>query len=130
MLPILSAIAGVIPSIFSGIGEYFSHRMELKTLERQAEIEAAKLEVQQAGNADAEQVKDNKKSWKDEYVMMIVTLPIVACFIPPLQPYVAIGFKTLSTLVPEWYVGLYITVVLCVMGARTYMKYFKMPRNK
>ena len=124
---ILAAIAGIIPGIFSAATDYVTYKREIKMLERQAEIEAAKAEVVAAGNADAEQVKDNKKSWKDEYVMLIVTLPIVGCFIPIAQPYVAEGFKMLATL-PEWYVGLYITVVLCILGARTYMKYFRKPK--
>lgn len=122
---LLAAILGIIPAVVSGVGEYFEHRAELKKLERMAEIEAAKIEVTQAGNADAEQIKDNKKSWKDEYIMLIVTLPVVACFIPGLEPYVTAGFKVLYNQVPEWYVGLYVTVVLCIMGARTYFKYLK-----
>ena len=71
------------------IGEA-KHYLEIKKIERIAEIEAAKT-VQVA------QVEASTTSWKDEWLTIFTTIGIAVCFIPALQPYMIKGFQIIKS---------------------------------
>lgn len=136
MLTLLTSLFSILATPLSAagtlIGNYFEHKMELSRLAKEAEIARAKAEVEAAADIDSKQVEENKTSWKDEYIVAIVTIPIVASFIPYLQPFVKAGFYVLYHEVPDWYIGLFITVCVSVMGARAYTgfkSYFDVKRK-
>jgi hypothetical protein len=39
--------------------------------------------------------------WKDEWVLVVLTIPMVLVFFPITQPYIAIGFDHLQS-TPDW----------------------------
>lgn len=119
----LTTVLNVAGLIIGPLTDYLAHRRKIKELTREAEIKAAENLAENIADADAQSVIDQKNTWKDEYITLIVTLPIVGCFIPPLAPYVKQGFEILKGSVPEWYVMLYAVIVLAVMGVRLFHKY-------
>lgn len=65
------------------------HHLEVKKLERVAEIEAAKtIQIQQ--------VISSEKSWKDEWLTIFTTFGISMCFIPSMQPFMIKGFEIIK----------------------------------
>jgi hypothetical protein len=63
-------------------------------------------------------------SWKDEYLIIILSAPVIMCFIPPLAPYALEGFRVLAT-TPEWYRWAFLGAVVASFGLRTWFNNFK-----
>lgn len=53
--------------------------------------------------------------WSDEYLVLVWSYPLIAAFVPALQPSVAAGFEYMNSL-PEWYVGGFISISFAVFG--------------
>lgn len=111
-----------IKFVLTPIIEHFQHKRELKQLERETELamKAEKLNsvlrreesAQEARqNYDIEAIKNS--GWKDEYLVIILSIPLIGCFVPFLADDILAGFKILEQ-TPEWYrlaVGVMITAV-------------------
>ena len=72
------------------------------------------------------QLQGSSHSWKDEYWTIILSLPLILVFVPPLVPHVKAGFAALETL-PEWYqyvLGIAITSSFGVKMTATVRKMF------
>jgi len=119
------SILGGIPE---AIASYVNKRQEIKAAaqQRKAEFEDAlhkrRLElVAQGLAADAswemEFARQAEHSWKDEYTLLVVSIPAVMAFIPGLAGYVATGFDALSR-TPAWYQGMFVTLFLATVGIR------------
>lgn len=87
-----------------GLGkEVIGARVNLKV----AEIEARAKRFAMVANNEAtwEQMaaQNSANSWLDEWWTIVLSFPLIACFVPALVPFVAQGFEALAT-VPQWYV--------------------------
>lgn len=124
----------IISKIFAGpvtlVAEIYKRRMEIKAEDRAAErqIKAAQLQrqvelIQQGLAADAtwelEQIKS--AGWKDEYVLIVLSIPLIMCFVPGLVTYVTLGFAALSA-TPQWYQWLLMMVFAAVYGIRLWRR--------
>jgi hypothetical protein len=79
------------------IGEV-KHYLEVRKIERGAEIEALK-------SVQISQVESSEKSWKDEWLTLVFTFMLVAHFIPALQPFMTKGWELIKQ-APDmfWYI--------------------------
>jgi len=73
----------------------------------------------QAATMDALSVA--QRGWKDEYLLLLATLPMIASFIPPLVPAMEEGFLVLGTL-PQWYMYVLIGVYIDTFGFRRILR--------
>ena len=89
--PIFSLIAD------KTIGE-INHYLEVKKIERVAELEAA-------ASVSIAQVSASERSWKDEWLTIVFTGLLIAHFIPATEPYVIKGWGLLKQ-APDmfWYI--------------------------
>lgn len=101
---------GIITTLLGIGGNWLQGRAERAKLkeERKTEVERAKNElIKNRENAeinwDNTMAEGSKDSWKDEFWTIILAIPLVMVFIPPLVPYVEQGFEVLDKTVPEWY---------------------------
>ena len=69
--------------------------------------------------------KNAGSSWRDEFVTIIVLIPVILAFIPGMEEVVNHGFSVLSEL-PEWYTYLVYIVCLSALGIKGVDKF----RNK
>ncbi|MFT5879562.1 MAG: hypothetical protein ACI86X_000666 [Moritella sp.] len=70
-----------------------------------AAVSEAKAKRAVAGDNNAaalDELSIGQRGWKDEYLLLVTTAPLILCFIPDYSNYVALGFEALST-VPEYY---------------------------
>ena len=69
-----------------------------------AEAEAAVMINQSKSAADWEtaMARASNTSWKDEWITILFTIPLVLAFVPSAVPYVREGFAVLATM-PQWY---------------------------
>ena len=99
---------------------------ELKVAELTAEaertralvnIEKAKTGQEITASQDDEAIRQMKGSYKDEFLLILFSTPLILSFIPDMQPFVLKGWEML-TLVPDWYMWLYIGMVVSIYGMR------------
>jgi len=101
-------------------------QQEDKELEREHEARMKKIDVAfelakqgQKIEADWDTAAQNnmKHSWKDEWFTLLFSIPLVAAFIPYLQPYILKGFEVLKQ-TPDWYMWLVVGIVTATFGLR------------
>lgn len=61
-----------------------------------------KVKTGQAADIAWEKTSLDQSGWKDEYWTIVLSIPMIMCFIPGLVDYVAQGFVALQK-TPEWY---------------------------
>ena len=85
----------------------------LKIVEEQQETE----QIQQAGQYDLQALQNQIKDWGDDYLLIVMTLPFIAGFLPALQPVVAAGWVALQS-APVWYPTILIGITAAKFGLR------------
>lgn len=135
----MSWITSVVSGIFSVVSEpinewqkretlkveqqdkQFERQHELNIKKADAGIELAKQGIQVEAGWDITAQRQMQYTWKDEYLVIIFTLPLILAFIPELQPYVKEGFNAIKE-TPEWYRYSVMGIVMATFGLRWYMK--------
>jgi hypothetical protein len=82
--------------------------------------ELAKQGIQIEADWDARAQADMATSWKDEYLLVLFSIPLILSFFPATQEAVLKGFAILGQ-TPEWYMFLVIGIVSAVYGLRWYV---------
>ena len=79
----------------------------------------AKGEAKAANAASWEELamQNSATSWKDEYLTLVFTIPLICCFIPSAVPYIKEGFAVLDTM-PTWYQYTFSVIVAASFGVR------------
>jgi len=98
---------------------------EAKLRLTEAESKAKILLSKETSTADWERImaQGTQNSLKDEFVTVIVMIPVILCFIPGLEQTVKNGFDRLSEL-PAWYTNLVLVVCLAAVGIRGGKQFF------
>jgi len=126
---------GILDKLLGGgaveaVTGFFTKRLELKQtlelakLQGAIDVEKAKAQykvadLQYDNEWELEQIKNS--GWKDEYVLVLLSIPLVMVFIPPLAPYVLIGFQILAQC-PEWYRWLMTMIFAAIYGIRIWRR--------
>jgi len=112
VLNIISSLAGLATT-------YIDSKAKIKAAEAETKMKIATGEISWEQAA----IEASKDSWKDE-AWTVCFIAIVACnFIPPLQPYMQIGFDNLAA-TPQWFQWAMYASIAASFGIRT-MKGFK-----
>jgi hypothetical protein len=93
--------------------------MEYQEAVHTRKIELIKLGLHADATWELEQIRS--AGWKDEYVLLVLSIPLVMCFIPGLDTFVHKGFAALDT-TPTWYQFLVPMVFAAVFGIRTWRR--------
>lgn len=125
---ILGAVVAPITEVVKG----YQNRKTLevanidKALEREHELnvkkvdvnmELAKLGMKIEADWDSTAQQQMTTSWKDEWFVMLFSLPLIGAFIPSLQDAVLKGFEVLAK-TPDWYMWLVAGIVSATFGLR------------
>src|SRR5688500_10373139 len=124
---ILTALLGkALPSA----ADFFMKREELK---QQVQLEKLRGKIaweegltkraseSEGHDADWELARIKEAGWKDEWVLILLSIPMVMSFIPKLQPYVIGGFAALSQ-TPDWYRWLTLMIFAAISGLRVWRR--------
>ena len=131
-------IAAVIPAIVDAVAGWWKRREETRAAEHQSEIEIKQaetksririLENQQQLDAEWEIEQIKQAGWKDEWVTILVSIPLVMCFVPFMVPYVREGFAVLETM-PDWYQYSVLAVFAAALGFRKLTDFVSAVRSK
>jgi hypothetical protein len=119
-------------AILKPIGDFFTRRAELRVEQHKADLAVA----QATGERQAQLIKDGLaadaawemefarqagSSWKDEYELLLLSVPLIMCFVPGWDHYVELGFAALSK-TPLWYQGVLVTIFLANYGIRNWRR--------
>ena len=126
---IISKLVGTLPETVVG---YYTKKKELEqevTLEKlrgKAEYERAKTaraSESEGRDADWELESIRNSGWKDEWVLILLSIPLILVFFPyPWgAPAVLEGFAVLET-TPDWYRWLVMMIYAAVFGIRVWRR--------
>ena len=114
-------IAEPIAKFFTRKAELAQARFEARLAAEKAKGERQAALIMQGLTADMnwemEFARQAATSWKDEYTLIVVSVPAILCFVPGGSAIVASGFDALSK-APLWYQGILITLFLATVGIR------------
>lgn len=99
-------------------------QVELERIKGKAAWEAAKTrrsEQSEGRDHEWELESIRNSGWKDELVIVILSLGMVGAFVPGLAPYVLEGFEILNQ-TPEWYRWLVVMIYAATFGIRVWRR--------
>lgn len=136
-MSIFSVAGGAVSSLL-GIGtEWVRANQKRKTakLEHELTLEKAKTDsqvkkIQTSQEADIawEQTSLDQSGWKDEFLLILYSIPLVLCFIPEYATYVESGFAILEQ-TPEWYQYSLGLMVASTYGHKKFLKHMNIKKG-
>ena len=100
------------------------HERDMEKLRGKIAYEAAKTEraIRSEGLDHEWELESIRNSgWKDEWVLVLLSIPLVLVFIPWTQDTVLTGFQTLEQ-TPEWYRWIVMVIFLAIYGVRLWRR--------
>jgi len=106
-------------------GKVEKTKAEAATKVAKAKAEAVIMEKKATGEIDwdLEMAKGSSNSWKDEWLTILFSIPLILAFIPGMEEVVANGFAQLNAM-PEWYQYSLGVIVAASFGVRSAPKFF------
>jgi hypothetical protein len=124
----LQALIGPIANLAGGWldAKTTKQAAEAKLKLTEAEAKAKIMLSEHTSVADWERImaEGAKSSWKDEWFVVILSIPLILCWIPGAEGWVDRGFAQLSK-APDWYfysLGIAISASFGVRGAQAFFK--------
>ena len=108
--------------VFSVLGNLASQWLSNRSEKAQAKHNRDIKEIEQTSDWEALQAQNAGSSWKDEWLTLLFSIPLIMCFIPPLVPYVEQGFAVLEQ-IPPWYRYYLGVIVAASFGVRQVINY-------
>lgn len=119
MINILQPFIGLASEIVGGIVSTRQAKAKQKLVKIEAETEILVKQIKGEIDWDVEAIKGSKESWKDEYLTLLFSIPLLLCFFPSTVSFVERGFEALA-LTPDWYkytLGLIVSASFGMRGA-------------
>ena len=123
----LTALIGPIASL---AGTWLEGHVEKGKAKTEAEVAKKKAEAivyERKATAeidwDLEMAKGSTTSWKDEWLTILFSIPLILAFIPGMEEVVANGFNQLKQM-PQWYQYSLGVIVAASFGVRSATKFF------
>ncbi|EGQ7984202.1 hypothetical protein HJA60_004282 [Vibrio vulnificus] len=126
----MSLVKGLFALASGGLDAYRQHNQnEANKLKRKDEFEQeqhnAKVKRLQSGDENAanlDMVSLKDRGLKDDFILLVVFMPLILTFIPEYAPHVDAGFTALQV-VPEYYWYIVAAVVIDTFGFRSMVRY-------
>ena len=120
----------LISPIASLAGTWLEGKVETKKAETatkvaKAKAEAVIMEKKATGEIDwdLEMARGSQSSWKDEWLVILFSIPLILAFIPGMEEVVANGFSQLEAM-PQLYQYSIGVIVAASFGVRSATKFF------
>ena len=123
----LTALIGPIANL---AGTWLEGKVEKTKAETGAKVALAKaeatiMEKKATGELewDLEMARGSQSSWKDEWLVILFSVPLILAFIPGMEGVVSNGFAQLEAM-PQWYQYSLGIIVAASFGVRSATKFF------
>jgi hypothetical protein len=124
MVGLLTPLISLASTWFEGQQKKTEAKALAEVALKEAEAEVFKRKATSESDWDLLAQRNSENSWKDEFLLIVFSIPFLMAFIKPLQPYVQAGFEILDT-TPEWYRYSLGVMVAASFGVRNYLKLWK-----
>ncbi len=106
-------------------GKVEEKKAQAKTRVAKAEAEAIVMQKKATGEIDwdLKMADASASSWKDEWLTILFSIPLVLAFVPGMEEIVKNGFDRLNEM-PEWYQYSLGVIVAASFGVRSATKFF------
>ena len=107
--------------------------IEKKRLKQEVELEklrgkiawetalTKRAEASEGRDAEWEIARIKDSGWKDEWVLILLSIPLVLSFVPQTVVYVQMGFAALAS-TPDWYQWLIMLIFTAIYGIRIWRR--------
>jgi len=116
---LIQSLAGIAGDAVSGYMDTKKAKAKQKLMKIEAETSLMEQQIKGEVEWDIEAVKNSGGSWKDEYLTILFSIPLLLCFIPFTVGYVERGFEALA-MTPDWYkytLGIIVSASFGIKGA-------------
>jgi hypothetical protein len=116
---LLGPIVDIVGTSVKGFVDTKKAKAEQKVTEIKAKTSLMEKQIKGEVDWDIEAIKNTKGSWKDEYLTILFSIPLLLCFLPWTVGYVEDGFEALSK-TPDWYkytLGVIVSASFGIKGA-------------
>ena len=120
---LIKPLLGVVSDAIGGYMETKKAKAKQKLVKIEAETEIVKQQIKGEVDWDLEAIKGSKDSWKDEYLTILFSIPLLLCFLPFTVEYVERGFAALA-MTPDWYKYTLGVIVSASFGIKGATKFF------
>ena len=120
---LIGPIAEIAGTWMSGKVEQTKANAQTKVAKAQAEAVVMQKKATGEIDWDLEMAKGSQSSWKDEWLTVLFSIPLVMAFVPGMEEIVANGFQQLEQM-PEWYQYSLGVIVAASFGVRSATKFF------
>jgi len=120
---LIKPLLGVAGDAIGGYIETKKAKAKQKLVKIEAETEIVKQQIKGEIDWDVEAIKGSKESWKDEYLTILFSIPLLLCFLPFTVEYVERGFAALA-MTPDWYKYTLGVIVSASFGIKGATKFF------
>ena len=121
---LIGPVANLAGSWLQGKADKNAASAELKLTEAKAKAQILLSEKTSVADWERIMAEGSKSSWKDEWIVIVLSIPLVLAFIPGTEGWVDKGFEQLSK-APDWYfysLGIAISASFGVRGATAMFK--------
>ena len=113
----LNLLFGLGSQVVSGYIETKKAKAENKLTEIKAKTDILNKQIKGDIEYDIEAIKGGKDSFKDEWLTLLFSIPLVLAFIPGCEDIVSRGFEALDKC-PTWYKAAVSAMIASVFGLR------------
>lgn len=117
-IPLIGELFGIARDYLEGRRKIKQARLEgeLRITEAKSAAVVRLAETGQQIDANWEKLSIENSSWKDEWFVLLLSIPMILCFIPGGADVVAAGFKSLQDNTPDWYQYAFLVAVASSFG--------------
>lgn len=127
-----AVVSGLLGKVAPAVAEHYrqkqeqKHLIEMEQLRGKQAYEIAKTKRAEMSEGrdhewELQRLEDARHSWKDEWVLILLSIPLVLVFIPQGRPVVEAGFMALEK-TPMWYQGMIVVIFMAVFGIRKWRR--------
>ena len=121
---LIKPLLGVAGDVVKNVAATRKAKAEQKITEIKAKTSLMEKQIKGEVDWDIEAIKNSQGSWKDEYLTILFSIPLLLCFIPFTVEYVERGFEALSQ-TPDWSKYTLGVIVSASFGIKGASKFFK-----
>jgi len=121
---LIGPVANLAGSWLQGKADKNAANAELKLTEAKAKAQILLSEKTSVADWERIMAEGAKSSWKDEWFVIVLSIPLILAFIPGAEGWVDRGFEQLNK-APDWYfysLGIAIIASFGVRGAQALFK--------
>ena len=99
-------------------GSYLEGQVEKTKAKAKAEAQVMVQSSKSIADWETLQARNAGQSWKDEYLVILFSIPLILAFVPSTVPFVMEGFAALEQM-PNWYKYSLSVIVGASFGVRS-----------